>query len=83
MAIAYHEIYSKYRDNTYQLAFASLFQNETTKSVILDQIAKHEHTTIDEIIKMDPISKFRKGSTILFKEMILAVIETKLNVDQY
>lgn len=81
LAIAYHESYSKYLGNTYQRIFASLFQNPETNLVILNQIAKHEHTTVSEIKKLNPKLKFRKGSTILIKEMILAVIETKLNVN--
>ena len=83
IAIDFHKAQKLYLNNSFNLSFASIFMDGTKSDIVLSQVARYEKKSLEEVKSMDYQERAKKSAIIMVKEMILAIIETKLNSDQF
>jgi len=83
IAYDFHEANEGYLGNSFNRSFATIFQDKIQSDIVLSQIARQENKSLEEVKSMGYQDKAKKGGSMMIKEMILAIIETKLIGDQH
>ncbi len=81
LAHDFHETNEGYLNNSFNLTFASIFQNPDNSDAVLAQIGRLDNKSLEEVKSLKYKEKTKKSGTMMIKEMILAIIETKLTQD--